>query len=98
MSKLRFREPTGFLTKHLDRLESKVDEVFPLLDPALDFNEALQRHKKRLTSDDPVFLTSSEFGRKPTFKEEEDVELSSLMHLCVRFPMVMPFIPTQNVL
>ena len=96
--KLRFREPTGFLTKHLERLGSKVDKIFPLLDPSLDFNDALQRHKKWYTIGEPGSSTNSGFKKKPTFREVDDVELSSLMHLCVRYPMIMPFIPTQAVL
>ncbi len=63
LPKLRFREPTGLLTKHFDRLGPKVDKMFPLIDPSLDFTEALKKHTKWHDSEDTLFLTDGGIRR-----------------------------------
>ena len=41
LSKFKFREPTGFLTKYFDRLGPKVNKMYPLVNPNLTFEEAV---------------------------------------------------------
>ena len=74
LSKLQFRDiNTGLLMKSADKLAHKVEYLFPLLDPSLDFNEAVKRHQTWFVQN-ATFITGANLEMKPTFNETSYVE------------------------
>lgn len=85
---------TKKITKDFDRLGPKVDIVFPLLNPDIDwFEDRLEQHKTwwTLAYDENTFL---KYGEEPN----EALFEKSVREIADMYPTVLSFIPTQRVL
>jgi hypothetical protein len=98
IEQFKFLEPSGLLTKNYSRLGSRVDYLFPLLDPAFSLKESVLKHN---ADDGPTFVTqlSQQGNREPFFARKnslaiDETRFAELEALVEGFPVVMPFIPT----
>ena len=93
-NELQFTDPNNKVIKDANRFGPKVSIVFPLLDPDLPFEKAVEEHQSKIagTFEKPVSISNLS-------NISQNRENSNFMDgLCSDFPFVLPFVPTTQVL